>query len=234
MKMLNACALIVLAALTGCKENVENISVNPNPPFRMGEPLSEARTLTQAEITIAKRICHYLESKRLFLETLMSGREEFYFRSSETTCEGQTLPRINYSLAIKTDEITGPRYVSSFSNLKYVETILTDESPILYNVCKGANNNSNDISNQLNLGIRRYQVRFLYNNGFDTVEIVKAPLRQNIVEQLDVVSFVTQTYQTTSSKFYGVEANFVRSTLCENKNRTNVFTQTWLGPKTRF
>ncbi|MGZ3787391.1 MAG: hypothetical protein ACXVLQ_02645 [Bacteriovorax sp.] len=215
---------LTVMSLTGCKikqevaQKEEIVGVGGITP-------GIERNYTASELEISRRICSNLKKKREFFGTLNNG-EQFRFRAELRNCDNGIYNADLFLADISNASSTGPEYLASRDN--YFRDVVTDQSGVIKQMCDAVIQ-SDKVSNVVLSDNFKYFVNFLIADGYDRFEVTKA--KKNVRGGFDTisaeaVSVVGQKIQAPT-KFFGVEKERARYTICNGSNYKTV-KQTWI------
>lgn len=233
MKNSSGLICLVLGALvfSGCKINQEMANKDTTPDVG-SITAPTARNYTSLELEIGRRICSNLKKKREFFETLDNAKEQFKFRAELRNCDNGLYNNDLFIAAISNANSTDPEYIAARET--YFKDVVTDQSGVMKQMCE-ALVKTNDVTNTAFNGAFKYTVNFLIADGYDRFELVKFKKKTDgsySPLSAEGVSVISQKIQAPT-KFFGVEKERVRFTVCDGK-RFSTMKQTWVEPVTTF
>ncbi len=225
--------MILLSALIlSCKFNQNKGTLN-NEVKGVGEIISTSeRNFTLSELDMGRRICNNLKNKRDFFEKLTNEKEQFRLGVELSNCENSPYHYTQFIASISNANSTNPEYIANNEN--YFKDIITDQSGIIKPLCESLNQGG-VVANTNILGNFKYLFNILIIDGYDTFQITKLQKNKDGVfnpMSLESISFISNVSQA-KEKFFGVEKNRVRYTMCDGKNY-HTQKQVWLEAITDF
>lgn len=231
-KTLGFCLVLFGALLSSCKMN-EQMNQNQNGGGSIaGMSIPAARSLIISEVDIGRRICSNLKKKREFFETLSNEKEQFRFKAELRNCDNETYNSDIFIASISNANSTDIEYIAQRQS--YFKDVITDQNGILKDMCSALNSTDN-VSNTAVSGNFKYAFNFLIADNFDRYEIYKSKKKTDGSYQLlsiETVSVIGQKIQAPT-KFFGVEKERARYTVCEGK-RYSTMKQSWIEEITTF
>lgn len=222
--------LLIASLSSGCKINEQLKQKTSTDIGGMTAP--EARGLIKSELDIGRRICSNLKKKREFFETLNNEKEQFKFKAEIRNCDNEVYNSDIFIASISNANSTDLEYLAPRQN--YFKDVVTDQSGVLKDMCNALSTTDN-VSNTAVQGNFKYTFNFLIADNFDRYEIYKfKKTSTGTFEPLsaEAVSVIGQKIQAPT-KFFGVEKERVRYTMCDGK-RFSTLKQTWVEAITNF
>ncbi|MBC7538866.1 MAG: hypothetical protein H7281_08595 [Bacteriovorax sp.] len=224
--------LISLFFSVSCKlsQKIENI----NTGSQIGNmTFSKERPFIQSELVIGRRICAALKKKREFIQGRYDRQDKFKFQGSIVNCQGITTLDSSFEAFIIGSSL---QYLDSAVSPRenYFNDIITDQSIAMNDICLSLAVSDN-VSNSFKTSSLRYTVNFLIAENYDRYEVLKELSDSKgafSIAGAEGISVITQTTQA-EFKFFGVEKERVRNTICDGK-KIQVMKQSWTGSLTPF
>ncbi len=223
--------MIISINLVSCKFS-HKVESNNETIIIDNMTFSKERPFIKSELTIGRRVCAALKSKREFFQTLYDRQEQFRFFGTVLDCKGVSNLDSLFIASIANN--SSLEYSAIFPRDNYFRDILTDHSGALNDICLNLQSTDN-VLNTVKMGSVRYTVSFLIADNFDRVDTLKeinnsaggyAPTGA------ESVSVITQSNQA-ATKFFGVEKERTRYTNCDGR-LVPTMKQSWKEAVTRF
>lgn len=223
---------LVLATLSsGCKIS-EQLKTKESNDNIAGLTIPAARAMTISELDIGKRICSNLKKKREFFETLNNEKEQFRFKAELRNCNNDIYVSDSFVASISNANSTDLEYIANRNT--YFKDVVTDLSGVLKDMCT-ALNSTDKVSNTAVSGNFKYTFNFLIADNDDRYEIYKSKKNKDGTfspVSAETVSVIGQKIQAPT-KFFGVEKERVRYTVCDEKGFSTM-KQNWVEALTPF
>lgn len=233
--VLNSFLILLLSITVGCKikQNVADVKAKEKVDVG-GIVADETRNYSTSELEVGRRICANLKKKRLFFEKLDNNAEKFRFRGEITACDGSVWYNTEFDASVTNSNSTEPEYESTRDANIYFKDVATDQSGIMKSMCETLIQ-SDSVPNVLYSANYRYSIKLLIADGFDTYQIIKS--QKNASGNYDKLSgesvALFSQKNPGETKFYGVEKERFRNTVCEG-GKVKTVKQTWLRALTDF
>lgn len=226
--------LLLVAALLGCKASKTKVGDTDAEIGPLKTP--KERNFTATELAIGRRICSALKNKRSLFDTLTNMQEQFRFRGELKNCGSTILyGQTEFTAAISNVSSTEFEYIATSSRNNYFKDVVTDQNGAVKSLCDSLAT-SDSISNTTLNGSSYLVVNLLISEGYDRYEVTKRSKdssgNYNFVSS-EGVSVITQKTQA-AEKFFGVEKDRARYSVCSGSKDFSTVRQIWLTALTSF